>query len=348
VRAFFVLLTLFVLVRVAFASATSFEGKTVTVSGVIRTDPQELSSGQLIRIGDHTTIFPLSEKIEYGDYLVITGEYVNGLIKSPRIIEKHRNTSFFVRTRQQIMHFIERTVPDSEGALIAGIAFGKNTGNKSVREVLRNTGTSHLLVASGGNLVILGTFLELMLARFFKRHQFLPFIAIVLLIYSVFVGFGAPIVRAYIMWIVTASAQLAGRLVSPLRALVVTILFMLLLKPLWIYDIGFLLSASATLGIIVFQAPIGSRIKRLSVLSSAISTTVAAQIGTLPISIIVFKQFIPLSVLWNVLVGWTVPYIQVFGLIAGVVSLLNSFAGTLVLFAAYPFAWYFMQILRLA
>ena len=73
------------------------------------------------------------------------------------------------------------------------------------------------------------------------------------LIYVLFSGALAPAIRAYIMIVIMNIGKVVKRNYNPLAAISLSGIILLLMKPYYIYNLGFILSFLATLGIILFN-----------------------------------------------------------------------------------------------
>jgi hypothetical protein len=97
----------------------------------------------------------------------------------------------------------------------------------------------------------------------------------------------------------------------------------------------------ATLGI-VFVKPLIP--VKDNFITESFTTTLAAQLGTVPIHLGVFGQIGLLFVLVNALVLWTVPLLMVFGSLGAIVGLVFPFIGQLFLYPVLPFLVYFESV----
>jgi competence protein ComEC len=155
----------------------------------------------------------------------------------------------------------------------------------------------------------------------------------------------APIVRAAIMGTLAFGAQGLGRLNLAWRALFISILAMLIINPLWIEDLGFILSVVATASLMLFERKVNSLIRFVpSVLREGLSTSLAAQIGVAPILYASFGQFNILSPLINALVLWTIPIITIVGSIAAISGLFIAGLGKLILMFIFPLTYWFITV----
>jgi len=145
------------------------------------------------------------------------------------------------------------------------------------------------------------------------------------------------------------AAQGFGRQNWGVLSLVLTGFLMLIMKPLLILDLGFQLSFLATAGLILIRPIIEKTwpftiLGRTPLLGESFTTTLSAQLATLPPILANFGYWSFLSILANALVLWTIPWIMGIGGLAGVLGLIFKPLGQLLSFATYPFLFYFEKI----
>jgi competence protein ComEC len=198
------------------------------------------------------------------------------------------------------------------------------------------------------NVSLVAGFVMNFLMVFVKRRKAILLAFIVVWIYAFMSGLEAPIARAAIMASISLIAQELGRVVSPWRCLCLSAMIMLIIRPNWISDLGFLLSFVATTSLVLFQGRIEKKLRLIPVFfRESLSTTLAAQIGVTPILFATFGSFNILSPLINVLVLWTVPLIMIIGALAGLTGVIFPFLGKLILYTIYPLTSWFIGIIRL-
>ena len=143
-----------------------------------------------------------------------------------------------------------------------------------------------------------------------------------------------------------------GRRSLPMLSLCASAFILTLINPLLLGDLGFELSALATLGLILFASPLQSRwttfidpklptgVIRGAVLllADGLILTLAAQITTLPLIVFAFGRLSPISLLTNLLILPAQPPIMVSGLLTLAGGLLWEPLGRLL--AAIP--WLFL------
>jgi hypothetical protein len=81
-------------------------------------------------------------------------------------------------------------------------------------------------------------------------------------------------------------------------------------------------------------------------LREGFSTSLAAQIGVAPILYYTFGYINILSPIINALVLWTVSYITILGMIAGVVGICVEPMGKAILFILYPLTSWFILVVE--
>lgn len=324
------------------------EGDFVRITTRISGEPLRYAYGQLVSVAGLKALLPAYPQVGYGDRIVVDGEVGKGKLFSPELVEVKETLGFFPTLRKNLVDFYKQSLPEPHASLIAGITLGAKNMPQEFWDALTKTGTAHVVVASGTNVTMLSGFLFAAAALFAKRKRAIFVVLAGIVFYIVLSGFDAPIIRAGIMGGVVFAAQAAGRLISPWNALFYSAGAMLLVKPDWIIDLGFILSFAATACLLAFEVKIRSRLSFLpNFFKEGFSTSLAAQIGVSPILIVAFGSFNPLSPLINAFLLWTVPGIMVIGGIAGTIGLILPALGRLILYLAYPLTLWFVQIVSL-
>jgi competence protein ComEC len=338
-----------VLIRFQLTSPSYQEGQMVRISGRLMTEPIRYSDTQYFRFAGLKVYLPLYPRIYYGDEIALEGTVREGGLADPLLVDRKSGKIPLFIIRNSIIGFYRKSLAEPHSSLIAGIVLGaKSSLPEDFWEALKATGTAHVVVASGMNVSMTAGFVLGVLVGPFSRRRALIIALISIWIYTLMCGFDAPIVRAAIMGTIAFGAQGLGRLSVSLRALLLSGLLMLLINPGWAIDLGFILSFLATLGLILFEGKIRTRIAFVpGVFREGLSTSLAAQIAVAPVLYYVFGQFNPLSPLINALVLWTIAPIMVIGSISGLVGLLWALAGKVILFLAYPLTSWFVSIVKL-
>lgn len=192
--------------------------------------------------------------------------------------------------------------PRKEAGLAKGILFGDGTGiSEEEYAGYRTSGLSHLVVASGGNVAVVGG----TLAIFAKR---LPFVMRAMLLicgiwgYAALAGSGIPVMRAAFMASVATLAEPLFK-TDAVATLFAVAAGMVLWNPLIGSDASFLLSFAATLGMSAVAPKVSENLsfvpKSLSLRETAVAT-IAATVATVPVTAAAFGSLPVLSIVSNV------------------------------------------------
>ncbi|MBI4023192.1 ComEC/Rec2 family competence protein [Candidatus Berkelbacteria bacterium] len=200
-----------------------------------------------------------------------------------------------------------------EQAIVAGILLGERSDfSAELEEVFRRTGTTHILVVSGSNVVVIAM-VVLGLVQLVHRRLALGVTALVLAGFVVVSGADTSVVRATMFYGLYLLAQLTGRRVHGPTVVAATAALMLLITPwLLIYDAGFQLSFAAVLGLVLFQPWFNAVLPPLFVPEYA-APALAAHVATLPILVYTFGSASLVAPLVNALIGPLVPVIMALG-----------------------------------
>jgi competence protein ComEC len=242
---------------------------------------------------------------------------------------------------------INRMQPEPHASLLAGLLTGNRSGLPAdVTEEFRRSGISHIIAISGYNITIILSVMGGLLFFVPKRLRFW-LLAIGIVLFTFFVGGGATVVRAAIMGILGLLALHAGRTTSMRLLILWTAFFMLLVKPAALTDdVSFQLSFLSIIGLSELS-PWLSRIlkflpKQLSI-REAFTATLAAQIATLPVTVLTFGSISLIAPVTNLLVAPLVPLAMLFGFIGTVLGMVFAPAGLAVSY----FAWCFLEAIFL-
>ena len=320
------------------------DGTVIRITSRVNSEPARFENSQYFKLKSFKVYLPKYPEISYQDELTIEGVVQNDNLKNPKIIDHKASEGILIKLREKIIHFFQSSLPYKHSGLVTGIVLGSKEGlDKEFWEDLKNTGTIHVVVASGMNVSIVAKFLISFLALVLPRRKAIPFALVGIWSYSVLSGFDAPIIRASIMGSLTFIAQELGRIYYAGRALVLSAGLMIIIKPEWLFDLGFILSFVATASILLADEQIRYLIRKVPlIIRNDLSTTLSAQVGVAPILYASFGQFNILSPLYNVAVLWTIPIITLIGMLSGILSLLYVPLARIVILLVYPFTGWFI------
>ncbi|MCX6794174.1 MAG: ComEC/Rec2 family competence protein [Candidatus Gottesmanbacteria bacterium] len=233
---------------------------------------------------------------------------------------------------------INQILPEPHAGLLAGILFGtKAMLSKDFLEALTITGTLHIIALSGMNISILAGLSTTTLLRFVSRRVASLITVLIIIGFVWFVGVTPSVVRAAIMGSLTLLAIVLGRQTWSLLTYCFTIAIMLCIKPDWIGELSFQLSALSTLGIILFvNKSAGVALKGRNLLQSLfeddLRVTLSAQVFTIPLILFTFHRISLVSPLTNILIGWTIAPVTAIGMVTAI-------AGWIFLPLGYILGW---------
>lgn len=323
------------------------DGTKLRIEGKLTTEPIRYDNSQYIKLSGFSFYLPTYPEISYGDIMVIEGVVNRKKLEKARLVELKENKNVLFKLRNSLLKVYERSLPNPHSALVAGVTVGSkaNLGTE-FWESLKNTGTAHVVVASGMNVTLVAGFLFSVLVSLFPRKRAIIGALIGIWAYALIAGFEAPIVRAAIMGTLTFVAQEVGRLNLATRSLFVSAVIMLIFKPLWISDLGYWLSFTATLSILLFNARVERMLRfiKIDFLRKDLSTSLAAQIGVAPIIYSSFGQLNIFSPLINAAVLWTIPFITIIGIVGGMLGLIFVPLGKVILLLVYPLTTWFIYV----
>jgi len=224
--------------------------------------------------------------------------------------------------RAALIRPLELLIPAPESALLIGIVLGDRTGVPAeLSRAFAASGTTHLLAISGFNMTLVATAVALALrGRVGPVARALASVSAIVA-YSLLVGLSASVLRAALMAAVASCGIVSGRRAATANALCVAVTAMLVADPAAVDDLGLQLSALATAGLVLWQAPLSERLAALpSPLRDGLSTTIAATALTLPVVAGAFGRLSLISPLANLICVPSFPLLMLAGAATSVIG----------------------------
>ncbi|MCF0198002.1 MAG: ComEC/Rec2 family competence protein [Bacteroidaceae bacterium] len=198
------------------------------------------------------------------------------------------------------LHAVGLDAP-TEALLDAMLLGVRDTLPESLRQTYRDAGASHLLALSGLHLSILFGLLGFCFVHLIAirplRILFGLAIPWLLFAYAAVANFPPSLLRAACMLSMLTLSQLRMTIHSSWHALSVTALLMLFCCPSDLFDVGFQLSFCAVMGILFYYGPLHHFSH--SALWRPWAVSLAAQIGSMPLSVYYFHTFATYAVLFS-------------------------------------------------
>jgi len=221
--------------------------------------------------------------------------------------------------------------PD-ELAIINALLLGQRQDiSEEVYTSYTNAGAIHILAVSGlhvGIILLILSFTLKPLERF-KYGKLIKTILLVLMLWSfaIIAGLSASVTRAVTMFSIVAIGMNLNRPTNIYNTLAISILVILLIKPLFLFDVGFQLSYLAVLAIVTLD-PILYKLWQpknwlLDKYWHTFTITIAAQFGIIPISLYYFHQFPGLFFISNLVIIPLLGIILAFGVLVILLAVLN-------------------------
>ncbi|MBC8755415.1 ComEC family competence protein [Kordia sp. YSTF-M3] len=260
----------------------------------------------------HTTLLPKAIKpalnptnFDYKTYLNDRYIYHQLYVKPSEFIvaKTHPKTVYgyadAIRTRIH-KNLVKSGFEADELAVVEALLLGQRQQiSKELQANYANAGAIHILAISGLHIGILVLLLQFLLNPMnrFRKGKFVKLLLMVCMLWSfaVLSGLSASVVRAVTMFTAIVVASHFNRQTNTLQVLTVSMFFLLLCKPHFLFDVGFQLSYAAVFAIVWLQ-PLWKQLwnpKSFVPKSfwSLLTVSFSAQLGVLPLSLYYFHQF---------------------------------------------------------
>ena len=232
--------------------------------------------------------------------------------------------------RQRIVSAQDKWLGEPSGNLLSAMTLGRRAVDlpADVKDSFIKAGLAHTLAASGFHVsLVLGLVLGALKSLQPRTRAVAGFLSLAL--YVGLTGLQPSVIRASVMGIGALVGLALQRKVDPRRGLFVAITLILLCNPQWIWDVGFQLSAIATLGLIVMVPWL---LKKMDFMPSGISALlaipIAAYIWTFPLQLHYFDTVPVYSILLNAIATPLVVIISLGGFVSGAAAMVWPVLGS--------------------
>ncbi len=321
-----------------------FYGQTVLITGVVDGDPEMDEGGTKIKLvnlkfgeeevpasGSIYISARYNSNVARSDMITVNGKLAEGFgiyagyMYKPTIkkILKPEPGDWVLLVRNWFAERVKGLISEPQVNLGLSYLLGMKSGlPDDLSEDLRTVGLVHIVVASGAHLSILVEIARKIFGRL-SRFSGLLFSILFVIFFMAMVGWTPSIMRAGIMTILTLMAWYVGRKIAPWRIILIVAAGTLLVNPMFIINLGWLLSFASFAGIMIL-GPRFTRFfygrKKPGFIAETIITTMAATMMTLPITLYYYGTISLVSVMANLLILPTLPYAMGLVFLVGVVA----------------------------
>lgn len=362
----------------------------VTLVGQVVTEPDERENSTLVQVdvylasSTHVSagvqaILPSHALVAYGDTVEVTGtlrhpeafdttlgrqfpypQYLaaRGIqyqLSFAQSFTKESGGNPIIRAalwiKKEFERGIEQSLPEPEAALAAGVTVGtKRALGPELTDIFRRVSLTHVIVVSGHHMTVIINALQRVLTIMPRGWQF-GTTGFAVVFFILLTGASASAIRAGIMALIAAYARISGREFYAARALVFAACGMVLWNPLILaFDLGFQLSALATLGLIYITPIVERYIQWMTnrwKLREIAATTVGAQIAVTPLLLYQSGILSIVSLPANLLALFPIPLAMFFTCVAALSGLLLGPLAPIFSFPAYILLWYVINVAEL-
>ena len=209
-------------------------------------------------------------------------------------------------------------------------------------------GAIHILAVSGLHVGIILLILNWVFKPIerLRKGKFIKVVLVILFLwmFAFIAGLSASVVRAVTMFTFLAIGLSFQRKNIVEFSLIASMFFLLIIKPMFLFDVGFQLSYLAVFGIIWVQPTLYKfwtpKLKIVDKFWQLVTVSMAAQAGILPLSLFYFHQFPGLFIASNLVI---IPFLGAI-LIGGIVIIFLSLIGLLPQFLATIYGFVITQM----
>lgn len=260
--------------------------------------------------------------------------------------------------RDGIKSTIRELFPEDTAAFAKALLLGETEDlDYATDTAFKESGIRHIIAVSGLHVTILFSLLHMIS---FRRRWLSAMIALpLLLFFAAVVGFTASISRACLMLALRITASLLDQEYDSPTALAFAVLVMLLWNPWTVTNVGFQLSVSCMVGILLFAPRIQNYLmdkKRLgrfhglgakvcTWFSVSVAISISANIFTAPLCALYFHMVSLVGILTNLLTLWMISYIFYGILLVCTLGMIAPLLGTGI---AWAISWAIRYVIAVA
>lgn len=292
-------------------------------------------------------LYPVKEsfnpyQFDYSKYLEKQNIFhqVYGLDQNITIVQETKNVDYYLYTFRKKLSavFAIQNFDAKTHAVLNALLFGQRIMlDAATIASYSNAGVIHILAISGLHVGIFYLILSFLLRPLnkFKKGKLVKLLLILAFLwgFALISGLSASVTRAVIMFSILSIGKHYNQQNNTLNTIAFSALVLLCYHPNYIFDVGFQLSYTAVIAIVLlnpfFKFFYFTKNKVINYTLDIILVSLAAQIGVLPLSIYYFNQFPVLFLVANIVV---IPLTTII-LFTGLATLIiTSFSNAIALF----------------
>jgi len=278
-----------------------------------------LQPGEIIQV--NSNFQPLQKptnpgQFDYGGYLRNRGIHRTAYVRKDNWFKKGQGEADFMGPIRQLRATLLQLLntgdlSGEEGQIASALLLGyKEDLDPELRQAFVEAGAMHVLAVSGlhvGIVFMALSFLLKWIERFPNGKVIKVFLIVGLIwFYALLTGSSPSVIRASVMFSMIGLAGVFQRQANIYNTLAASAFVMLMFDPSLLFEVGFQLSYSAVLGIVAIYPKLRgllfSRFWLLNKMWDLTAVSIAAQLGTLPLSLYYFHQMPVYSFLSNLIV----------------------------------------------
>lgn len=321
-------------------------------------DELELN-GKLKSPQTFTYVNEFNQKIEFAYDKYLSRYKIFSLLRYPRRIKVlQKGKGNFIRgslftLKRKLIEKINIFLPEPQAGFLAGLLWGaKSAIDPELLQSFNKTGTTHIIALSGFNITIIGVLMFLLAPwLFIKRQTAYWLVLVTIILFVLFTGGQASVVRAAIMGGLALTAYYLGRPKAMFILLILAAALMVFVNPLVIfYDVGFQLSFLATVGLLYLAPKLEIYFlwlpNKLSIRESAVAT-LSAILATLPLIAYEFKRISLVAFFANILILPAIPIAMAVGFLFIIAAFINFSVGRILSILVWLILAYIIFIVKI-
>ena len=245
-----------------------------------------------------------AHSFDFEKYMKRKGFRYNFYAKSCRKTKIFKSSLFrlFHKVQLYSLQKLEQYIDNEDAfAIASAMVLGyKENLSPAIENTYRQTGSAHIIAVSGLHVDIIAILLFLIIGKFYRLSFSLYLMSCIVMIillcsYSMIIGNSPSVIRAVCMYSLLFISKMLGKGYSIWNILAASAFGMLLIRPTYLFDVGFQFSFIAVCSIVYFF-PILNRFNKITYrvpkfLFDVLLVSISVQFLIAPLSIYYFNYF---------------------------------------------------------